>query len=85
MLTKSKESLINQYDEVSNLCKTTGEPVYITENGENALVVMSVETYEKDKIVTQILEAEIARLNGEKRYSLKEAVELWKKEINKEC
>ncbi|SDI41308.1 type II toxin-antitoxin system prevent-host-death family antitoxin [Natribacillus halophilus] len=33
--------------EISDLCHSSGEPVYITKNGYGDLVVMSIEAYEK--------------------------------------
>ncbi len=45
-LIKPSSDLKNNYNEISNLCHEHNEPVYITENGKNDLVVMSLETYE---------------------------------------
>ncbi len=39
--------LRNNYNEISKICHETKEPVYITKNGTNDLVVLSDETYEK--------------------------------------
>ena len=33
--------------EISELCRTTGEPIFVTKNGYGDMVVMSMETYEK--------------------------------------
>jgi PHD/YefM family antitoxin component YafN of YafNO toxin-antitoxin module len=33
------------YNEISNLCKQTKEPVFLTKNGEGDLVVMDLETF----------------------------------------
>ena len=37
--------LRNKYNEISNLCKETREPVYITVNGHGDTVIMSLENY----------------------------------------
>lgn len=37
--------LRNKYNEISNLCKETREPVYITVNGHGDTVIMSLEDY----------------------------------------
>ena len=39
--------LRNNYNEISKLCHATNEPVYITKNGYNDLVLLSNEAYEK--------------------------------------
>ena len=38
--------LRNNYNEISKICHETKEPIYITKNGTNDLVVLSDETYE---------------------------------------
>ena len=39
--------LRNNYNEMSRICHETKEPVYITKNGYNDLVVLSNEAYEE--------------------------------------
>ena len=39
--------LRNKSKEISRLCHQSGEPVFITKNGEDDLVVMSMELYER--------------------------------------
>jgi len=39
--------LRNNYNEVSNICHSKMEPMFITKNGYGDLVVMSIEAYEK--------------------------------------
>lgn len=41
--------LRNKSHEISRICRESGEPVYITKNGEEELVVMSVAAYERDQ------------------------------------
>ena len=41
--------LRNKSLEISQICHDTGEPVFITKNGEGDLVVMSLATYERDQ------------------------------------
>ena len=41
--------LRNKSQEISRICHETGEPVFITKNGEGDLVVMSVAAYERDR------------------------------------
>lgn len=41
--------LRNKSAEIEELCRETGEPVFITKNGEGDLVVMSLAAYERDQ------------------------------------
>jgi prevent-host-death family protein len=41
--------LRNKANEISDLCHETGEPVFITKNGKDDLVVMSMATYEREQ------------------------------------
>lgn len=41
--------LRNKAHEISTLCHETGEPVFITRNGEGDLVVLSLAAYERDR------------------------------------
>jgi prevent-host-death family protein len=41
--------LRNKTHEISRICHETGEPVYITRNGEGDLVVMSLAAYEREQ------------------------------------
>lgn len=41
--------LRNKSREISRLCHRTGEPVFITKNGEDDLVVMSMDLYERER------------------------------------
>jgi prevent-host-death family protein len=41
--------LRNKSHEIARLCHETGEPVFITKNGEGNLVVMSLAAYERDR------------------------------------
>ena len=76
MEIKSSTSLRNQYNEISDYCKKTGEPVYLTKNGDGDLVVMSIEAFEKReemlKIREKLFEAKLARVCGAKGYTVKE-------------
>lgn len=69
-------SLRNQYNEISEKCKQTGEPIFLTKNGEGDLVVMSVEAFERQqallKLKERLLDIEFEQKGGAKFYSLEE-------------
>ena len=55
--------------EISELCHSVSEPVFITKNGYGDMVIMSNETYERElaaaEIYRKLLEAQRQILNGE--------------------
>ena len=68
--------LRNDYGTISRMAHESGEPIYITRNGEGDLVVMSNEAYEQRKRELDeraaVLEAEYRRLAGEPAFTLDE-------------
>lgn len=46
-IIKSSTDLRNHYNEISSMCHSYQEPVFITKNGQGDLAVMSIETYEQ--------------------------------------
>jgi len=68
MIIKSSKSIRNGYKDISELCKSTKEPVHLTVNGEGDLVVMNIVAfYEREKqlsIREQLLAVESDRLRG---------------------
>ena len=69
-------ALRNQYNEISEKCKMTGEPIYLTKNGEGDLVVMSIESFERQQqllaLKERLLDIELEQKNGAKSYSIEE-------------
>lgn len=47
--------LRNKYNEISNLCKKTREPVFITVNGHGDTVIMNLEDYNQMKSELELL------------------------------
>ena len=46
--------LRNNYNEISKICHETNEPMYITKNGTNDLVILSNEAYERiERLVSE--------------------------------
>lgn len=73
MNIRSSADLRNQYKEISELARVSGEPVYITINGAGDGVFMSLEAFEQREELllmrSRVLAAENARLYGAKTYT----------------
>lgn len=82
MNIKPSAAIRKHYNEVSEMCKRTGEPVYLTKNGEGDLVVMDMETYTRRESMLLLRErlvaAEESRLAGNKGYSVNQASDMMK-------
>ena len=69
MICESATMLCENYEQVSNLAKTSAEPIFITQNGEVDGVYMSMEVYEEREKLLQhrdaIYAAEFRHLSGE--------------------
>jgi len=68
MQIKPSASIRQNYNEIAVLCKSTGEPVYLTKNGEGDLVVMDIEAFARRekmlKLREDLLAVEEDRLAG---------------------
>ena len=66
-----------KYNDVVEQCRDSGEPVYLTKNGQGEIVVMDIDSFEKREQLLRarelVLESIAARLFGEKDYSLEES------------
>lgn len=76
MLIKPSAAIRQNYNEISELCKKTKEPVYLTKNGEGDLVVMDIESFNRRekmlKLREALLSAEAERFAGQKDYTIDE-------------
>ena len=74
-----------KYNEVVDKCKESGQPIYLTKNGQGELVVMDIASFEKREQELQaqqlLLESYAARLAGERDYSLNDSMKLIEKMI----
>lgn len=82
MNIKPSAAIRKNYNEISELCKQTGEPVFLTKNGEGDLVIMDMETFARRESMLRLREnlinAEEARLNGKQGYSVEDVTSLMK-------
>jgi PHD/YefM family antitoxin component YafN of YafNO toxin-antitoxin module len=85
MNIKPSAAIRNNYNEIATLCKESGEPVYLTKNGEGDLVVMDITAFTRRESMLRLREslilAEEDRLSGKKGYSIDDVDEMMKKVI----
>ncbi len=76
MVIRPSAAIRQGYNEISNLCRETSQPVYLTKNGEGDLVVMDIESFERrEKMLTlreKLISAEEDRLAGKTGCTLDE-------------
>ena len=76
MNIRPSEAIRQDYDEIANLCRETGKPVYLTKNGEGDLVLMDIENFTRRekmlKLREQLLAVEEDRFHGVTAHTLDE-------------
>lgn len=86
MNIRPSAAIRQNYNEISSLCKNTGEPVYLTKNGEGDLVVMDIEAFSRrEKMLAlreKLLAVEENRQSGAKGYTIDELDSILDKAIN---
>lgn len=86
MIIRSSTNLRNDYTSISSLANESGEPIYITKNGDGDIVVMSIDAFERReqmyKLKLKIAEAELSRIKGEETVSVSEARERLRNKYN---
>ena len=82
MNIKPSAAIRKNYNEISELCKQSGEPVFLTKNGEGDLVVMDIETFARRESMLRLREnlvaAEEGRLFGKPGHSIDEVSAMMK-------
>ena len=68
MIIRPSAAIRQNYNEIAEQCRKTGEPVFLTKNGEGDLVVMDLETYNRRekmlKLREELLAVEEDRIAG---------------------
>jgi len=84
MNIKPSAAIRKNYNEISELCRRTGEPVYLTKNGEGDLVVMDVESFARResliKLKEKLMQSELDILKG-RTYSVEETAAAMRKAV----
>lgn len=82
MNIKPSAAIRKNYNEILEMCKCSGEPVYLTKNGEGDLVVMDIETFTKRESMLhlreRLIEAEEDRLANKSGYSIDDVSNMMK-------
>ena len=85
MINRPSAAIRQNYNEIAEQCRKTGEPVFLTKNGEGDLVVMDIETYNRRekmlKLREELLAVEEDRMNGNKGYSVEEVAAMMRSVI----
>ena len=85
MIIRPSAAIRQNYNEIAEQCRKTGEPVFLTKNGEGDLVVMDLETYTRRekmlKLREELLAVEEDRLHGIKGYSVDEVAAMMRNAI----
>ncbi len=86
MNIRPSAAIRKNYNDISELCKRTGEPVYLTKNGHGDLVVMDVESFSRResmlKLREMLLRSEEERSAGKPGYSIDEVASMMTDVIN---
>ena len=81
MIIRPSAAIRQNYNEIAEQCRKTGEPVFLTKNGE----VMDIETYNRRekmlKLREELLAVEEDRMNGNKGYSVEEVAAMMRSVI----
>ena len=60
MIIRPSAAIRQNYNEIAEQCRKTGEPVFLTKNGEGDLVVMDLETYNRREKMLKLREELLA-------------------------
>jgi len=87
-IIKPSAAIRQNYNEIANLCRETGSPVFLTRNGEGDLVVMDIETYDRREqqllLRERLLEIEENRRAGVKDFSAENTIAEFRERIRNE-
>ena len=80
MIIRTSEDIRTDYNSIIEECRQTGEPVYLTKNGQGDAVVMDIETFERREAYFRaqqmVFEAYVDQFMGAKSYSVGEVTSI---------
>ena len=76
MTIRASAEIRTNYNAVIEECRQSGEPVYLTKNGQGEAVVMDIESFERREQILRaqqmVLEAYLENLSGAKTFTTDE-------------
>ncbi|MDR0469311.1 MAG: type II toxin-antitoxin system Phd/YefM family antitoxin [Peptococcaceae bacterium] len=69
MMIKPSAAIRNNYRKVADYCIETGQPVYLTNNGEGELVVMSIQAWEEERQRIRVEET-LSKIESERKNNI---------------
>jgi len=86
MMIRPVETLQNDFKSIADYCKEFNKPVFLTENGEGAFVLMSLASYEAKRemfdLTVKLFEAELQFTDGSPTYTTEEVTQILEDAIN---
>ena len=83
MMIRPSTAIRNEYNEISRTCHESGQPIFITKNGEGDLVVQSISAFNRREanleLREKLLEAEEQLAAGAQPIPLSDAAAHWRK------
>ena len=83
---KPSAAIRKNYNEISEMCKKSGEPVYLTKNGKGDLIVMDIEAFARRESMLRLREnlvcVEEERLSGKKGFSANDVASMMQKAVS---
>lgn len=84
MIIKPSAAIRKNYNAISELCRQTGEPVFLTKNGVGDLVVMDIESYTQResllKLKEKLMRSEID-IEKQRTYSVEDTIAAMRKAV----
>lgn len=83
MMIRPSSAIRNEYNDISRTCHESGQPIFITKNGEGDLVVQSISAFNRREanleLREKLLEAEEQLAAGAQPIFLSDAAAHWRK------